>query len=115
MNRRSFISETSSTNRYNKRKTGTDYETIAARFLELKGYRVLERNFRCRTGEIDIIAEDQSDGSLCFAEVKYRSSLKYGYPKEEREFFTSFPDVKRTILLLWRSLFPLLKILYLFS
>ena len=43
---------------------------------------MLERNFRCRTGEIDIIAEDLSDGSLCFVEVKYRSSLKYGYPKE---------------------------------
>ena len=66
----------------NKRKTGAFYEAAAARFLELQGFRVLERNFRCRSGEIDIIALDEADGSLCFTEVKYRSSLKYGYPGE---------------------------------
>ena len=65
-----------------KRKTGAFYEAAAARFLELQGFKVLERNFRCRCGEIDIIAMDEADGSLCFTEVKYRSSLKYGYPGE---------------------------------
>ena len=66
----------------NKRKTGAYYEAVAARFLELQGYRVIERNFRCRTGEIDIIAVDEADQALCFVEVKYRSSVKYGYPAE---------------------------------
>ena len=66
----------------NKRKTGAYYEAVAARFLELQGYRVIERNFRCRTGEIDIIALDKTDHALCFVEVKYRSSIKYGYPGE---------------------------------
>jgi Holliday junction resolvase-like predicted endonuclease len=39
----------------NKRQTGSRYEETAAAFLTSKGYRVLERNFRCRQGEIDLI------------------------------------------------------------
>ena len=66
----------------NKRKIGAYYEAVAARFLEMQGYQLIERNFRCRSGEIDIIARDTADGSLCFVEVKYRSTLQYGYPGE---------------------------------
>ncbi len=64
----------------NKRTTGTEYEKIAADFLVSMGYNILERNFRTRFGEIDLIAEDAS--VICFIEVKYRSSLRYGYPAE---------------------------------
>ena len=56
----------------NKRKTGSRYEDIAARFLSLKGYTVLERNYRIRTAEIDIIARDAD--TLAFVEVKYRKT-----------------------------------------
>ena len=44
----------------NRRKIGTEYENLAARYLESKGLRILESNFRCRLGEIDLIAKDHS-------------------------------------------------------
>ncbi|MDY3918848.1 MAG: YraN family protein [Candidatus Limivivens sp.] len=64
----------------NKRQTGTDYERQAAGFLEEKGYHILESNFRCRAGEIDLIAE--KDGWLVFVEVKYRRDQRFGSPFE---------------------------------
>ena len=42
----------------NKREIGAAYEEAAAVFLEKKGVRILERNFRCRQGEIDLIGRD---------------------------------------------------------
>lgn len=54
-----------------RQKTGYDYETACCRYLEDKGYEILERNFRTRYGEIDIIARDGD--AIVFAEVKYRS------------------------------------------
>jgi putative endonuclease len=45
-------------------------ERLAAAHLEAKGYAILDRNFRCREGEIDIIA--QNDGCLVFVEVRTR-------------------------------------------
>ena len=64
----------------NKRQTGSRYEETAAAFLTSKGYRVLERNFRCRQGEIDLILRDGP--MLVFVEVKYRSSRTMGDPAE---------------------------------
>lgn len=61
-----------------KGKAGED---IAARFLRKKGYKVLERNFRGKRGEIDIIALDPG-GVLCFVEVKTRNSEAFGRPEE---------------------------------
>lgn len=46
-----------------------------------RGYRILERNFRCKGGEIDIIARDPGDKSLVFVEVKTRRGLSYGVPQ----------------------------------
>ncbi len=66
----------------NKRTTGTHYETVAARFLEQQGMEILERNYRSREGEIDLIVYDPADRTLCFEEVKYRSGLRFGYPSE---------------------------------
>lgn len=40
----------------NRRQIGTEEEALAAEFLEGRGYRIVERNFRCRLGEIDLIA-----------------------------------------------------------
>ncbi len=62
----------------NQRKTGGEFEKLAADFLIKHGYKILERNFRCRMGEIDIVAMDGH--VLVFIEVKYRSSMKYGGP-----------------------------------
>lgn len=54
----------------NKRTLGGSYEAKAAAFLQEKGLQILERNFRCRTGEVDLIAKDGK--YLVFVEVKYR-------------------------------------------
>ena len=55
-------------------------EDCAAKFLEAKGYKIVARNFRIRSAEIDIIA--QKDGVLVFIEVKARSSIRHGLPVE---------------------------------
>lgn len=68
--------------RTEKRKTGDRGEEIACRWLEKHGFCIAERNFLCKMGEIDIIAWDVSDRTLCFVEVKTRSSLDFGYPCE---------------------------------
>ncbi|MHC1758639.1 MAG: YraN family protein [Negativicutes bacterium] len=51
-------------------------EDLAAAFLLRQGYRIIHRNWRMKTGEIDIIAEHS--GTLVFCEVKSRASLNYG-------------------------------------
>jgi putative endonuclease len=68
----------------NKRQTGTAYEEMAALWLETKGMKVIEQNFRCRQGEIDLIARDGR--YLVFVEVKYRSVDASGYPSEAVNF-----------------------------
>jgi putative endonuclease len=55
-------------------------EDHAARFLASKGYRIKERNYRTRAGEVDLIAEQ--DDTLVFIEVKARSSNDFGSPVE---------------------------------
>ena len=59
---------------------GQTGERLAAERLVQCGYRILERNFRCRYGEIDIGAEDGDD--LVFVEVKTRRGVAYGLPEE---------------------------------
>lgn len=55
-------------------------EDCAAQFLEAAGYTIVERNFRIRSAEIDIIA--QAGDVLVFAEVKARSNIRHGLPRE---------------------------------
>lgn len=64
----------------NKRQIGQEKETLAKEFLKEQGYIILESNFRCRCGEVDIIGRDQ--GYLTFIEVKYRATTKNGMPEE---------------------------------
>lgn len=59
---------------------GRDAEDFACSFLQAQGYTIIERNWRTRLGEIDIIAEKQ--GALVFIEVKFRSSDRFGAPEE---------------------------------
>jgi putative endonuclease len=59
---------------------GRTGERLAAEELVRCGYRILERNFRCRYGEIDLVAEDGSD--LVFVEVKTRRGIAYGRPED---------------------------------
>lgn len=64
----------------NKRSIGKQKENLAALFLEQHGINILERNFSCKMGEIDIIGLDGK--CLVFIEVKYRKNTSYGYPQE---------------------------------
>ena len=64
-----------------KRKIGAIGENLAAEYLRGKGYRILEKNFSCRYGEADLIAQDAD--CLVFAEVKMRKNASFA---EAREF-----------------------------
>lgn len=59
---------------------GKSGEEEAGLFLEKNKYKIIDRNFRTRLGEIDIIALHK--GTLCFIEVKLRQSVSQGLPKE---------------------------------
>ena len=63
-----------------KKETGRLGEALAASMLEDRGYEILTRNYRCRFGEIDIIAVKKK--VLCFVEVKTRTGQAYGEPAE---------------------------------
>ncbi len=55
-------------------------EQDAVRFLKNKGYKLLRQNYKTKLGEIDIVAQDRE--TLCFIEVKTRSSFMFGNPAE---------------------------------
>ena len=67
----------------NTQSLGAFGEERAARFLRRRGYRIVERNFRCRQGEIDVIARKRD--ILAFVEVKLRKDERFA---EAREFVT---------------------------
>ena len=67
-------------NKKNQRSVGARYEQIAGEYLEQQGYQILQYNYRCRQGEIDIIARDGE--YLVFCEVKYRTDSRKGMPSE---------------------------------
>lgn len=64
----------------NQYDLGQQGEQIACDFLAKKGYRVLEKNWRYRKLEIDLIAEDGDE--MVFVEVKLRSAHEYGNPRD---------------------------------
>ena len=65
---------------YINQEIGKLGEDIAVNYLKQKGYKILDRNFECRQGELDIIALDEKE--IVFIEVKTRTSNRYGYPSE---------------------------------
>ncbi len=70
------------------RAVGQIGETLAARLLHRKGHRLLERNWRSKAGEIDLISA-LADGTIVFTEVKTRRGEDHGEPLE------AVDDVKR--------------------
>jgi putative endonuclease len=60
-------------------RTGKKGEELAAAYLAEAGYRIIERNYRCLFGEIDIVAEE--GGALVFVEVKSRRNEAFGSPQ----------------------------------
>jgi putative endonuclease len=63
-----------------KRETGLMGEKLACEFLGNNGYHIIDRNYRCPEGEIDIVARQQD--TLVFIEVRTKTSRKYGTPEE---------------------------------
>lgn len=68
----------------NTRKKGTEYEQVAAGYLQCHGVKILERNYRNRRGEIDLIGKDGE--YTVFFEVKYRRNDRKGSPAEAVNF-----------------------------
>jgi len=63
------------------KSAGNRGEAETAKYLRAKGYTLLASQWRCRFGEIDLIARDRT-GLLCFVEVKLRGNLRIGLPRE---------------------------------
>jgi putative endonuclease len=74
--------------RESKKQIGVRGEDLACAELERQGLQVLERNWRCRLGEIDIVAAEAGANGLTmvFCEVKCRSGLGFGHPLEAITF-----------------------------
>lgn len=62
--------------RTDKRIKGDEKERLAEEYLAARGFRLIERNFLCKSGEIDLIMKDQD--SLVFIEVRYRENQEFG-------------------------------------
>ncbi|MBW2605393.1 MAG: YraN family protein [Deltaproteobacteria bacterium] len=62
-----------------RQQFGKESESLAVRYLKKNGYKIIERNYRNKLGEIDIIAKEK--GTLVFVEVKARKTHVFGNPK----------------------------------
>ncbi|MBR6034345.1 MAG: YraN family protein [Clostridia bacterium] len=65
---------------YKRHAIGKMGEDIACNYLIDKNYNVVERNFKCNQGEIDVIAWDKEKKELVFIEIKTRTNYEYGMP-----------------------------------
>ena len=63
-----------------RRETGALGERLAGEFLRERGYTIIENNYRCAEGEVDIVARDGDD--LVFVEVRTKRSRRFGTPEE---------------------------------
>jgi len=70
---------------YKKHIIGQEGENITEKYLQKIKYEIIERNFKCRQGEIDVIAKDRNE--LVFIEVKTRTNQNYGRPIEAVTYF----------------------------
>lgn len=82
---------------FQRKQLGQSGEELAAEFLEKIGYKIIERNFRLKFGEIDIIAQDGD--CIVLVEVKTKTNLNQGRPEEEVDYFK-----QRKLRLLARAL-----------
>jgi putative endonuclease len=76
---RKIIRKSESSGNDDRRHAGESGESLAVKLLKRNGYKIIEQNYRCKLGEIDIIAED--DGVLSFVEVKARRTDEFEEPK----------------------------------
>ena len=66
---------------HSRQRLGADGESLACAELEKLGYRIVERNYRIRSGEIDIVANDAD--TIVFVEVKTKTDGSFGDPVDE--------------------------------
>ena len=92
-----------------RRDTGIRGEKLAKDFLKKRGYRIVETNYRCPEGEIDIVAKHKD--SLAFVEVRTKTSLEFGSPEESitptkkermRATASHYRQTHNDLPLLWR-------------
>ena len=65
---------------YKNQEVGKFGEDVAVKYLKQNGYKILDRNFSCKRGELDIVALQKKQ--IVFIEIKARTSIEYGLPKE---------------------------------
>lgn len=70
----------------NNKKLGNTGEILAQKFLKKQGYKILEKNYSNKIGEIDLICYNKKEDCYIFVEVKTRSSLEFGSPAEAVNF-----------------------------
>ena len=63
-----------------KKQVGNKGESLAENYIKRKGYKIIQRNYRCRLGEIDIIAKD--DDTIVFIEVRTKQNENFGSPQD---------------------------------
>ncbi len=88
----------------NKRSLGTEKEELAAVYLKEQGAEVLAKNFYFHGGELDIVAKDGE--YLCFVEVKFRKSTRYGSPEEAVTLSKQKKIVQGARLYLYQNHYP---------
>ena len=71
----------------NKHEIGKIGEKYAGEFLISQNYGILEKNFRTKFGEIDLIAKDHEKNETVFVEVKTRTSIFFGEPQDAVQYF----------------------------
>ncbi len=68
-----------------RKALGSRGEDLAVQYLKKKGFKVIERNYHCSEGEIDLVAREKN--TLVFVEIKTRSSSEYGLPQDAVDRF----------------------------
>ncbi|MCS7150830.1 MAG: YraN family protein [Endomicrobia bacterium] len=71
----------------NRKQIGNFYEDVAIDYLRRKKYKILDRNYKTKFGELDIIAYDKMENCYVFVEVRYRTNLSYGTPQETVNYY----------------------------
>lgn len=87
----------------NNKLLGTFGEDMACKYLESKGYKIIERNFSCRVGEVDIIGIEGD--TLAFVEVKSRTGVSYGSPSEAVSYTKQGRIVKTALFFMTKHKF----------
>jgi len=98
------------------KRLGDIGEKVAIEYLKKQGYRIIETNFKCKQGEIDIIAADND--TIVFVEVKTRSSDVYGQPSEAVNYYKQRKIVQVALVYLaqrklfdWMSRFDIVEVI----